>query len=219
VNQRAAQLWAAFMARAPREKVLLLGVAVALVFMLGDALLTGPAWAQRQQAHKAAQAADQALEQLRAGLSAQAQQRDATRQQQASERGQLQQQLAQLKAATPQPLDGARTLQLLETLVARQQGKVLLVALSAQPDAQAEMKNAAPAQGAASAPAAPRLYRHGLQVVVAGPYAALHDYVQWLGQEPQLQVQGWHLSVREHPQLELTLQIQTVSPEAAWLTL
>ena len=91
----------------------------------------------------------------------------------------------------------------------RQRGRVQWVALTALPDAAA----------AGASASGPTLYRHGLNLVVQGRYADLHGYLDALASERRLQVRGFQLTVREHPQLELSLHIETVSPQAAWLTL
>lgn len=206
--------WAAFQARAPREKALLLGALLALTLMAGDALFTAPAWAARQAARQQAELAGKALSELRAAVEQQARDRAQALQQQQSERSQLNAQLQQLQANSPAPLDGPRTLALLESLVARQQGRVQLIGLTALPDPAA---TAPPTK--ASAPAELPLYRHGLQLLVGGSYADLNAYLRSLAEERQLRVRGFELTVREHPQLELKLELETLSPQAAWLTL
>lgn len=209
----AQQAWAAFQARAPREKALLLAVLTALTLWVGDLLLTGPAWQARTLARQQAVRTEQALVERRAQLAATAQQQEQTRQREAGERAQLREQLSRLQARAPAPLDGARTLALLEALVARQQGRLQLVAMTALPDA------AAAAAASASGSSTPVIYRHGLELVVAGPYEALHAYLRSLAELQALRVRGFELRVREHPQLELILQLETQSPQPAWLTL
>jgi len=210
------QAWTAFQARAPREKALMLVALLALVLWLGDALFTGPAWQARKQARQQLEQAERALAELRAKRAAEAQASEQARQRVAGETMQLQEQLAQLQARSALPLDGPRTLALLESLVARQQGRLQLVAMTALPDPAAAGAGAA---SAAAASGSPIVYRHGLQLVVAGPYEGLHDYLRGLGGETQLRVRGFELQVREHPQLELKLTLETLSPHAAWLTL
>ncbi len=209
MSPRLQALWQQFMARPPRERWVLVAGAVALVLMLGDRLWTGPAWTARQAAKAQALAGQQGVADMRANLQQQAQQLEAERQHRAEERKQLEQQLAELQASAPAPLSGERALALLESLVERQRGGVQMVALTALP---------APAEAAASQPG-PRLYRQGLQLVVQGRYEALHAYLMALAQEPMLQLRGFQLAVHEHPELELTLQIETLSPHPVWLTL
>lgn len=219
--QSLAAAWQALLARPLREQLLLLAALLAALLWLGDRLLTGPAWAERQAAHQQLAQAERALAELRAQSDLQARERDALRVRQDAERDALRRQIEQLRAAAPVPLEGAHALALLETLVERQRGRVQWVALTALPDAAAGAGAAgAGAAGAGTALAAgPRLYRHGLKLVVQGRYADLHAYLNALAGERRLQVRGFQLAVLEHPQLELSLHIETVSPQAAWLTL
>jgi hypothetical protein len=109
-------------------------------------------------------------------------------------------------------------LALLEELVQRQGGAVQLRALSAMPDANAAAP--APAASAASGAAPTRLYRHGIELVVSGPYGALHQYLRDLaGSEARLRVRQLSFTVLQHPEVEMTIQVETLSPQAAWLTL
>lgn len=219
--QSLAAAWQALLARPLREQLLLLAALLAALLWLGDRLLTGPAWAERQAAHQQLAQAERTLAELRAQSDLQARERDALRVRQDAERDALRRQIEQLRAAAPVPLEGAHALALLETLVERQRGRVQWVALTALPDASAGAGAAgAGAAGAGTALAAgPRLYRHGLKLVVQGRYADLHAYLNALAGERRLQVRGFQLAVLEHPQLELSLHIETVSPQAAWLTL
>lgn len=204
-----AAAWLRLRARPLREQLLLLAALLAALLWLGDRLLTGPAWTERQAARQQLAQAERTLAELRAQTDQQARERDEQGQRQQAERDALRRQLEQLRAATPVPLEGAHALALLETLVERQRGRVQWVALTALPDAAA----------AGASASGPRLYRHGLNLVVQGRYADLHGYLDALASERRLQVRGFQLTVREHPQLELSLHIETVSPQAAWLTL
>lgn len=210
VRARAQALWARWQARPARERALMLIVAAALAALLGDRLWTGPAWAERQMARAQAQQAAAALGEVRTRLHQETVAHEQQRQQHVAEKAKLQEELAQLQAKSPVPVSSEAALALLETLVARQQGRVQLQALMALPDAKGS---------ALAASAATPLYRHGLQVVVLGPYEALHDYLRLLAHEPQLRLSGFQLSVREHPELELTLNIEILSSQPEWLTL
>lgn len=212
------QASAAFDARVPRERWLIAGAGLALAFWLGDTLWWAPAQKRLALAQKQTAQAEQALTALR---TAQAQ----ARQQDAQQRRQHDAELARLRAelqaleGRPGALEGARMLALLEELVQRQQGSLRLLALSSVPDA-GSLAPPAAASAAASTPAAPRLYRHAIELVLSGSYAALHQYLQQLAQsEARLRVRQFSFVVREHPEIELTLQVETLSPQAAWLTL
>lgn len=214
-GERLNAAWLRLRARPAREQLLLLAALLAALLWLGDRLFTAPAWAARQQARQQLLAAEQALDAARAQQALQTREAEALRQLQDAERDALRRQLEAQRAASPLPLDGAQALGLLETLIERQRGRVQLVALTALPDAAAA---AGPASAAGSGAPAP-LYRHGLNLVVQGRYADLHAYLDALASEPRLRVRASQLAVREHPQLELSLHLETVSPQAAWLTL
>jgi len=213
-NSPLAQRWqaacAAFAARLPRERWLLAGVGLALALWLGDRLWLAPPLQQLKQAQQQLSQSEKALADLRA---AQQLAREQAEQQQRQRDTELTQLRAELQALEGRPgaLEGARMLALLEELVQRQQGRLQLRALSALPDPEA----GAPASGTA-----PRLYRHAIELVVSGPYANVHQYLQELAQsEARLRVRELSFTVRQHPELEMSLQVETLSPQAAWLTL
>ena len=62
------------------------------------------------------------------------------------------------------------------------------------------------------------IYRHGLEVRLAGSYADLLDYVAELERTPQrLLWGGMMLSVTTYPRSELTLTVYTLSRDRDWL--
>lgn len=64
------------------------------------------------------------------------------------------------------------------------------------------------------------IYRHGLEVRVAGSYPELLAYVNELERAPQrLLWAGMALKVTEYPRSELTLMVYTLSRERDWLAL
>lgn len=205
---------AAFEARVRRERWLLAGAGLALVLWLGDRLWLAPAQKQLTQAKQQLAQSEKSLAELRTAQDLARTQAEQQQRQRDAERTQLQSELLALEGR-PGALEGARMLALLEELVQRQQGRLQLRALSALPDPEAGATPANPA----SAPA-PRLYRHAIELVVSGPYANLHQYLQELAQsEARLRVRSLSFAVRQHPELELTLQVETLSPQAAWLIL
>jgi MSHA biogenesis protein MshJ len=205
--QRLRALAAAFDRRPKRERWLMLGAAMVLLLALADSLWLGPAW----RGYKAAQARlsqiEQGLVQTRQ-LKAQSEQERAVAQQQRAAEIQALQQKLQALQGQPGALEGPRMLAVLEELVQRQGQALSLRALSALPAA------------APAASAAPPLYRHAVELVLVGNYAALHRYVQDLAQaESRVRVRSMAFVVNQHPEIEMTLQIETLSPQAAWLTL
>jgi MSHA biogenesis protein MshJ len=226
LRMRAQALWAQFTARPPREQWLLVGALLAALLWAGDRYALAPALIARKAALAREATLTQALSQAQEAAQAGAQGWTQARQQREAEAAALRQALAALgdtpaAQASGRPADAARTLALLEGLVQRQQGQLSLRALRADPDP-ASLAGA-PTQAAeapASEAAAPRLYRHGLTLVVAGPYGALQQYLRDVAAAPlPLRVRGLSFTVTEHPAVELTLDLETLSPHAAWLTL
>jgi MSHA biogenesis protein MshJ len=109
--------------------------------------------------------------------------------------------------------------QVLQAVLARHRG-LALVSLRSLP---AEPLLAPPAdKGAAGGkPGEQRgenIYRHGLEVRLAGSYADLLDYVAELERTPQrLLWGGMMLSVTTYPRSELTLTVYTLSRDRDWL--
>jgi MSHA biogenesis protein MshJ len=219
--------WGRFAARSLREQLLLVGVVLVLVFWVSDALWLTPALQARKQALAREASERQALQQAQAALLASAQDIAARRSQRQAELEGLRQQRTALEQSQPMAAkaDAAHTLALIESLVQRQAqaapgGGLQLVALRSLPDLGPP---AAPA-AEASAPGgtgAPHLYRHGVQVVLSGRYEALQAYVQALArvQDTPLRLRSLSLVVQSHPTLELTVDLETLSPDPAWLAL
>ncbi len=213
------QGWVQFSGRSGREKALIVGALAFALLWVGDQLWLTPALTARKAGLAREAASAGALQQAQQASQASAVQRAQAREQRRAELAQLREQLRTLSSA-PQatPLDGARTLALLEALVQRQHGQLRLRAMRAEPD-----PNSQPGKGATPKPpddgSAP-VYRHGLQLVIAGPYAALHQYLSDLASAPvPLRLRSLSFEVTEHPVVEMTLDIETLSPQAAWLTL
>lgn len=73
--------------------------------------------------------------------------------------------------------------------------------------------------GAANGAAArPGLYRHGMELTLAGTYLDFYDYLRMLEKLPtQLYWGRAELTVAQHPSSVLKLTVYTVSLDAAWL--
>ena len=113
---------------------------------------------------------------------------------------------------------------LLETLVGRTPGLQLqsLRTLEAQPLIVHDQASDKQDGSAAATPTITEtnIYRHEVEITIAGPYLGLLDYLVRLESEaPNL---GWHqlrLDVAAYPQSVLTLSVQTLSLDSAWLAL
>ncbi len=72
--------------------------------------------------------------------------------------------------------------------------------------------------GAANGAARPGLYRHGMELTLAGTYVDFYDYLRMLEKLPtQLYWGKAELTVAQHPGAVLKLTVYTVSLDAAWL--
>ena len=114
----------------------------------------------------------------------------------------------------------------IKTLLTAQPG-LTLVALQTEPprpalDAAAAETGGAPEQqiSPGQAPPAETFYKHGVSVRVVGSYAQLADYVARLESLPwTVQWQSVKLDASQHPRLELTLELNTLSREPTWARL
>lgn len=115
----------------------------------------------------------------------------------------------------------ARVPQLLQSLLARHRG-LSLVSLNTLPPTplippREEAKEGKEAKAAASAPGV-NLYKHGIEIKVAGSYHDLLAYLAELEQSPQRLLWGqMTLNVTAYPRSELTLTVYTLSLDSTWL--
>lgn len=64
------------------------------------------------------------------------------------------------------------------------------------------------------------LYKHGVRLRLSGSYRELTAYLEELERAPQRVLWGdMKLSVKEHPRVELSLTVYTLSLDKAWMTL
>ena len=234
-----------FDARAPRERVLVIGVAVVLVWFVSDQLWLSHAtksWSSAQLRRSAAVVATQRLN-LEAGRrgqetrSAEAQLRaDVSAARERVDRGD-----ATLRAFGASLVSAPEMVPMLDHLLARSGGVRLrsmqslgrvevgvagVAGSAALPDAGAASAAAAsPAIAvASSAPASGNLkptlalYRHGVELTIEGSYADVLGYVQGIEAMPQRVLWGGlQLKVEQHPLVVLTLRLYTLSPDRSWL--
>lgn len=114
---------------------------------------------------------------------------------------------------------------LLQTLLARHRGLTLVSLATLPPEPLIELSasdksgkpGAKPAEEAAPLPEG-NLYKHGIEIKLAGGYQDLLAYVAELDASPQRLLRGgMRLVVRQHPVSELTLTIYTLSLDSTWL--
>ena len=230
----------AFDSRARRERVLMIGAAIAVVVMLSDTLWITPAFKQWSQARARHATASDALQRLNDEIARQGSDARAFEQQ-------LQRDVAQMRERVQQgdtalhggaliaPGDMLPVLDHLLTQVGglklrsmQSLGRVEVTPPAGTSDAAAAVAVAA-APEAASAPAevaqqptpqpaGPVLYRHGVELTVDGSYADLLTYLKALEAMPQRVLWGGvELKVEQHPKATLTLRLYTLSLSRTWL--
>lgn len=231
------QEWSArFAALQQREKVMVAGaVAVAILFG-GLNLWIDPGTKKAAQLKKAIAQQQTELGQLTAQIAALG---GKNTDPDAGNRVQLQQLREQL-VATERDLkmfDGslvapAQAPALLQTLLARHRGLSLLSLNTLPPQplidwtakkpakdgAKANAaKDSAPKEEAVSMPGG-NIYKHGIEIKLAGNYSDLLAYVAELEAGPQkLLWGGMQFNVKQHPVSELTLTVYTLSLDVTWL--
>jgi len=145
-------------------------------------------------------------------------------------RGQLADQSRRFEAVDRSLVPPAKVPALLESLLARSRTLQLVSLRTLPPTPVIERKAAkgdaaaAPAKpadpAAANASAAPNLFKHGVEIRIAGSYADLLSYLDELESAPQRLIWGrMDLAVSEYPRSVLTLTVYTLSLEKSWLVL
>lgn len=218
-----------FAALQPREKILVVAALAVAILFGGYSLWIEPGMLQtdRLKTTLAQQQAEQAqLQEQLAALAARNSDPDATI------RAALQQ-LREEVAATERQIGAfgntlvppQRIPALLQTLLARHRGLTLvsLATLPPQPLIESPATDKSGKPGAkpaeeAGPPPEGNLYKHGIEIKLAGNYQDLLAYVAELDASPQKLLRGgMRLVVRQHPVSELTLIIHTLSLDPQWL--
>lgn len=107
----------------------------------------------------------------------------------------------------------------LETLLARHKNLELISLVTLPPAPLRGEPAGKPADASARQGSAPLLYRHGIEISIAGGYGDLTAYLAALEAMPQRVI--WNkvaLSVDKHPRSVLTLTVFTLSLDSQWLT-
>lgn len=195
-----------------RERLILGLLLIAALWAAADLLLFAPLQAARAAQTERIQAAQARMATLDAEL--------ARQQGQIAPAAAAQQRLAASQAAFEAGLGAAGPLR--QRLVAPGEMTRLLRDLTRdQPGLRLVRLHALPPQaiGAPPAPAGGEpggIYRQGVSLTVAGPYAALVAYMEALERLPVFWGRA-ELDAEAHPQLELTLTLYTLSLERTWL--
>jgi len=229
--------WHALLARidalSRRERLMVLAAALALVGFIGDTVLLAPQRAQRLQLERDAArergelaAMDVQLAELKRKLAADPDEVPRLRLQQLSaELSELNAGFQRLERSLVPPEQMAR---LLEQVMQRTAG-ISVVRLQTLPprslperesDAAEASVQTGGAPAAASAPAQPSLWRHGVELTVRGSYA---DLVRYLDAVERLPVRVHFgravLDASQYPNVDLRLTVYTLGMDRAWLAL
>lgn len=213
-----------FAAFSRRERVLLALAVLAAFVLVGDSLFLSAA--RQRAANQTARLAEHGtalgrLQEQIAQLQAQKLDPDAANRE-ALAAGQSE--LAELQARL-RDLDGSlvppnRAAALLENLVRTQRGVTLVSLKTLVPTPLVERPAA---KGGTDKPApmadgVPGIYRHGLEIKIAGSYADLQGYLASLEAAPQKLLWGrLDLKVERYPRSIMTLTVYTLSLDPAWL--
>lgn len=218
---KAGSAW--YAARPKREKLILVVAGLALVWAVTDALWLSPATRAFKAQFSAVSQKEAELVQLEAqrlALKESLRVREAelrrdtenTRQQLAQITGQLAEFEKALVPARQMPdflrslLPGAGV----EIVALRTQAPTPLILRAAPKDG----KEVAAKSGAPAA----NIYKHGIEITLAGNYDALLSYLSRLEQSPQKVLWGrLELKVEKHPRNELVLVLYTLSLDPSWL--
>lgn len=204
-----------FDARPQRERVLMLGAALAVLLLLADSFWLTPAYREWKAQTAQRSQAEQAASQLREASGQRQRQLDEQVQAQRRELQDWQQRLraaeARLAARGGQLVHANEMVGVLEAVI-RQNAGLKLRSMQNLPRTELGAASAGQPGG--------MLYRHGVELVVEGSYAELLAYMQALQALPQrLLWGGMSLNAEQHPRLALTLRLYTLSQDKQWLEL
>jgi MSHA biogenesis protein MshJ len=230
LRARVSRLTRRFDARPQRERMALLIACAAVALWLADKVWVTPAFNRSRAASVQLANASRDLDTLRtetAKLRAEsAAQERALQADIAQARQRVATGAANLRAYQDTLVSADHMVELLEHMLPRS-GRVKVVELRSLPRTDllaATTGNAtaptaaAPASAPAAAPDAPSVYRHGVELTIAGSYADLLEYLQALEHMPRRVLWGGlSMKADQHPQVLITLRLYTLSLDKGWL--
>lgn len=223
-----------FAARQPRERAIVAAAVLGGILFLGYSYAIEPALLESRRATRGIAEAKAATAQAVAAADALSRQNldpDAPlRVELAGIVNHLAEQARHFEAVDRSLVPPAKVPALLESLLARSRTLQLVSLRTLPPSPVIERKPAKDDGGAAAAkpaeaapanvPAAPNLFKHGVEIRIAGTYADLLGYLDSLESAPQRLIWGrMDLAVAEYPRSVLTLTVYTLSLEKSWLVL
>jgi MSHA biogenesis protein MshJ len=109
---------------------------------------------------------------------------------------------------------------MLQSLLARHRGLELVGVRTLAPVPLIERRKGADAKAPGAREDGANVYRHGIEITIAGSYPDLLNYAAELEQsQRKLLREKMSLVVKQHPRCELTLTLYTLSLDATWLRL
>lgn len=206
-----------------RERALIFAAAAFLVVSLIDSLFLNPLLQQQKRLSAQVVQQQERMKEIQAQLAAllQAKQADASSPQRERIR-QLRQQIADgdayLKGRRDKLVPPERMAALLEQMLKRN-GRLQLVAMSTLPVTPFIEKSTDSAIAQSPVDGQERqMYKHGVQITVRGSYADLLQYLSTLEKLPTRMFWGTaRMNVAQHPTIELTLTLYTLSLDKTWL--
>ncbi len=209
-----------FDGRAQRERILLITVAVAVIWMAADRLWLTPAFKDWTAARSRQGAAIAALQRLHEDIVARGSESRAAEEQLRKETAQTRERVghgdAALRAFGATLVGASDMVPMLDRLL----GQVGGLRMRAVQSLSRSEVGPPPAAAAASAPTttAAGLFRHGVEIAVEGSYADVVSYVRAIEAMPQHVLWGgMQLQVEQYPKVVVTLRLYTLSPDRGWL--
>jgi len=204
-----AQLLAWWIARRPRERLLAIAAALALLAAGVDALLFAPLRAQQSAASQALKAAREQLQQMQRVVDEHAQEGDAR----------LRERTASLAARRERAQKIIREAQV-DLIAPQDMGRQLAAILARFPELRVVgMSSSPPAPvGDGGGGTVTGLYQHGIEIQVEGRYLALIAYLEALEKAPY-RIYWRELDMKVNPQGTPVTRVAfyTLSREAVWL--
>lgn len=204
-----------------RERALIFGAAALLLVSLIDSLFLNPLLQQQKRLSAQVVQQQEKMKEIQAQLAMllQAKQADSTSPQRERIR-QLRQQIADgetyLQGRRDKLVPPDKMAALLEQML-RRNGRLQLVAMETLP-VTPFIEPAADADVQPAAALETQMYKHGVQITVRGSYADLLQYLTALEKLPTRMFWGVaKMNVVQHPSVELTLTLYTLSLDKTWL--
>ncbi len=213
-----------FDGRARRERALLIGVAVVVIWMVADRWWLAPAFRDWTTARARQATATAAVQRLNDEVVSRASAARAAEERLRQETVQMRERVGQGDAALRAggaPLIGASDIVPVLDRLLGQVGGLRMRAVQSLNRAEIGAAPSGAAASASASPAAPpsaALYRHGVEITVEGSYADLVNYVRAIETMPQRVLWGgMQLQVDQYPRAVMTLRLYTLSPDRGWL--